>query len=439
MDNIIPKYYKEYGLYTNKRKMLPNIIDGLLPVQRRILLTAHTIAKQKFVKTAKILGECMSRWHPHSTALGTAEWAVQNGFLDGDGQWGSTIGEERLSCAAPRYTSVRANKEVEELAFEYVNFVEWKPDEADPEPVAIPTMMPFCLMARREITSIAFGFKTEIPCYKFTDLIKRMLYLQGKINKVLIKPNITGCKILSTPIECESLLTTGEGKIYIHGRYKIDKIKKEVTILGWSPRTIFRTLFDKIDKYKKWNLLSNRDIRYIDESSGDDGTKIVFEILKQRNKDQIFEKMIEAISESLKASLSYHVVVVDGDNTKFSSVDEMLMRSYDYYKLAMTTFLQHSIKKIGSDIDDLKVIKKIRPYISSVIKTKETIEQLCENLSIKSKCSLESVKSVIEKYRIKRLLSVSLDIDELDKKVEVIQNTLDDIDNICLEQYNSLA
>lgn len=418
--------------------MLPNIEDGLLPVQKRVLLASHIISKTKFVKTSKILGEVMARWHPHSEAIGTAEWAVNNGFLDGGGLWGSSIGIEKIGCAAPRYTSLKSNNLIEEIAFKYVRFVTWLPDETeDPEPIYIPTMIPFCLMARNECISIAFGFRTEIPCFKFSDLIDRLFFLLGIKDKVVIKPNIRGCKILSSNKDCEKILTEGKGEIELQGRYRIEEKNKRISILGWSPRMTYLHLMKKIDNYNNWRLLSNGDIGYIDES-GSTGTRVDFNIVKQRNKDQIFEKMKEAISESLKVKISYNIITTHGDLIKFPSVDDMLLTSYNLYKLAKENYIKNKINGLENVKNEMDIIKIIRPHISKAIKENKRVENIYKVFSTLTSTDVDTIKKIFEKYKIKRLLSIPTDITNIKKELKITLKELANLERICLDDYKDI-
>lgn len=440
---IIPKLYKDYGLYVNKKKMLPDIRDGLLPVQKRILLTSHMIARNKYVKTSKILGETMARWHPHSEALGTAEWAVNNGFLDGGGLWGSNIGIEKIGCAQPRYTSIKSNNLIEKIGFKYINFVDWELAETEePEPIYVPTMIPFCFMAMNEYISIGFGFRTEIPCFKLEDLINRLLYLLNRKDKVIIKPNIIGCKILSSKKECEKLLKEGRGKISLQGKYKINN-NKTVSIFGWSPRTTYPSLIKKIDKYKDWRLLSRGDIGFIDESTGTSGTRIDFKIIKQRNKNEIFDKAKEAITESLKEIISYNIITIDNNVIKFPSVDEMLLNTYNLYKYSKEKYTKNKLEYLENMKIELKIIEIIRPYVHRVAKKfSGDIDKIYSNLYelLKDKISIDIdyLKSIFEKYKLKRLLTINIDIDKIDYEIKKSLNVLEHLEENCIQDYNDI-
>ena len=439
MEKLIPELYKSYGDYVNKSKMLPNNVDGLLPVQKRILLGAHTFAKRTFVKTAKLLGEVMANWHPHSEASGTAHWAVENKFMDGDGSWGTRLGVSPTGPAAPRYTKIKANDFIEELAFKLVDYVDWESDELDPEPVVIPTMIPFCLMTKYETLSIAFGFKTEIPCYDPKDLIKRLLFLLKRGEKFIPKPNIPDCKILSSEEDCETLLTTGKGKIEIQGNYLADEKNQRVYVRGWNPRSSWEAVLNKIDKFKNKGLLANRDFIWTDESNGKSGTKVRFEVSKQRNKEEIFSIMKKAVPESLKSSLSYNIITVDRNGKiQFPSIDEMLLNTYSYYKQTLGKYYVKAISEVKEKITEIEIIRRIRPFISAAISKSEDPNEVFKILSEKARIPVGDIEKVAEKYRIKRLLTVSTDISEFQSQMIQLQKELKDLENVSIEKYKEL-
>ena len=437
MDKLVPALYKSYGIYTNKSKMLPNIIDGLLPVQRRILLTAHMIAKNNFVKTAKLLGECMSRWHPHKEADGTAAWAVQNNFILGEGQWGSKIGTEPIKYASPRYTKIKSNPFIEKLAFELIRYVKWEADEMDPEPIAIPTMIPFCLFTKYDIVSIAFGYKTEIPCFRFNDLINRLLFLNNKQKKITPKPTVNGCTILSNIKECESLITTGNGKLDIQGKFLINNKNKKVIIKGWNPRSTFQALINKINNYKNWNLLANEDVGFIDQSNEKNGTTVIFEVIKQRNVETIFKKLVEAIETSLKSTINFNIVMTDyKGRILFPSIDEILQFTYKFYKEVLRTYFEKMILQSNNLISEFEIIQKVKPHISSIANT--NIKKGIKNLSFKSGVSEKDLENLINKYKIKKLLTATIDVVELKKNISRIEKNLKNIDNVLIKKYEDM-
>jgi len=440
MDKLCPVLYKSYGQYTNKRKMLPNIIDGLLPVQKRVILTCHLICKTKWKKTAAVMGEVMSRFHPHSEATGTAEQLVHNGFIDGWGQWGTKIGIEPIGCAAMRYTKLRSNKLIEEIALKYVDYVKWEEDESDPEPVAIPTMLPFCLMQNHESPHIAFGYRSDMPCYKMKDLVARLLFLIGRGPKRSIKPTVFQCTVTGGNIE--TLLTTGAGKIEVQGKYKLHPTTRIVEVNGWSPRAgKFAGILNKVDRYKNWNLLTAGDIGYIDQTGKGTGkTKILFEVAKLRNMEAIYKRMAEAIPEALKGTLSFAMYVTnEQDEVELASVDTMLLKAYEYHKLAFENYLKKNINKTNEQIVEYQIIDKIRPYVSGGISAHKTNPvKAIQKIATDSGVTIDQVQAVIEKYRIKRLLTINVDMKALKDGVRQLKSDLTNSDTVCINKYDEL-
>lgn len=438
IDKIVPDYYYIYGKYVNCEKMIPLITDGLLPVHRRVLLSAHTIAKNKFVKTANAIGLVAGQWHPHDLGVGPFAWAVQNGFMEGDGQWGFDIGSTPIGPAAPRYTKIKSNDLIEEIAFKYIDYVEWKVGDLDhKEPICLPTMLPFCLMGKSEMITIGFGFKPQFPCFHRKDLIKRLMFLLGKTKKYVPIPYVEGCDIKSKEEEIEKLFTEGKGNIEIIGKYVLDEKDQVLRILGWSPRITFQTLEKRIDNYKNLHLLSEGLVGNNDDSSKT--TSIRFEVIRKMNKKEIWESLKEAINYCLSSSLSYEIIICDKeDNVRLSSIDEILLECYNNFKKAFDFYLKNSIEKIKIDLDDLDIIEKIKNVIPSILKPNKSSDEIYEEISIKTKVNKQDIERICKKYRISNLLDVDTDKSELQEKRKEFENKLNNIDDEIISEYKDL-
>jgi len=445
MDRLIPSLYYAYGRYVTEKKMLPNFIDGSIPVWKRLLLSCHMIARNEFVKTTEVTAHCMGNYHPFSDSFGVAETLVQCGLMDGKGNWGCNLGIEAIGAAAPRYTGLKANPFIEELCFKYVDDVEWKPDEAKPEPTYLPTMLPICLCSKYEFNMIAFGFKTVIPNYTIKDLIKRLLYLLKEGPKIIIKPNIEFCKILSPESECEKLLTTvGKQNIDISGNYTEDRKNFIIYVNGWSPRMTFQNVFNKIDNMKDkkevYKLFSNGDVSYIDESNDRDGTKIRLEVSKARNREKIYDKLLHAVKECLTNSIYYDIYVFDPNiqSVRQTCIDEMLLSSYNHYLSVLEVHLKNRMSFIEDTIRGMKLIEKIRPYISSLTNDSKKIEDILQILSEKTNESVEDISQIVTKYRIRKLLTINVDIDELEIEKKDIEEKLKDVPKFSINNYKEI-
>ena len=437
MDSLIPELYKNYGRYVNHSRSFPVLQDGLKPVERRVLLGAYQLAKDKFIKSVKIDGGVLGQWHPHSSCYSTIVQLVHQGFLDGQGNWGNDIGVESSPAAAMRYTECKLSKKTFEIAFKLINYVDWVESELDNEPEYLPVMFPLCFLGQEYTMGIGFGFKTLIPCYKLEDLKNRLLFLIGKTkDKPLIKP-VTNCKILSNDKDLENLVETGKGQIIFQGIFKAEPSKCKVVIKSFPPGKKFKTLLDKFEKE-----LNNFDIGWNDESSSDNGgTHIVFEVLKTRNRDEIFKKFIKKLEDVMTSSVSFEVNVVDNKtkNVAIMSIDNMLINTFKNYLTINMRMLKENEVKINETMLEVKLLEKVKPSLKRYISNKElTTDEVIEKISEEVKESKEKIKELFQKYRITKLSSFKADYDDLNEKLKTIKNNIENIGDFVVGQYEEL-
>ena len=283
MDSNLPKLYKDYGEYSNYRNF-PLDIDGLKPVERRVLLAAYKIARTGLVKSRRVDAHTTGHYHPHGSCYGTIVQMVRQGFMIGQGNFGTNVGVEPVGPAADRYTECRIHPKTLDMAFKYVKHVPWVTTEMDDqEPSFLPTMYPICLMGSDYTQGIGFGFKTYIPCYDQRDLQQRLLWLLGiRKRKPIIAP-ITNCNITSPPDVVESLLTTGKAKIDVEGVIVEQPRTNTVILKSWPPGKKFESLLKKFSKE-----LSDGMIGFTDVSVAE--TEIKFQVLRERNRDKIYKE-----------------------------------------------------------------------------------------------------------------------------------------------------
>lgn len=441
MDTLVPRLYKEYGLESNER-MLPYIVDGLRPSERRVLFSSYEIARDKFKKTLTVDSNTTGSYHPHGSTSGTIAQLVRQGFLDGQGNFGSDIGTDPESTkpAAPRYTECKLNDFSKELCFKLLKYVPFKTAEVDiekKEPEFLPTKFPICLLGNKFTEGIGFGYKPVIPCYSVEDLTKRLFYLIGKVKeKPIIKPTID-CDILSSEEDLENLLTTGKGKISVKGRYEHDPLNKKVIIKSLPPKIRFDTLLKKLD-----SELNNEDIVWTDKSSRMyGGTYIEFKVNKQRNVDKIFNNMLTKIDKFLVATVHFEIITID-ENYKIKevSVDDFLQYTYNKYKEVCTIMFNESIKKLDSFLDEYNNLKKVRPFLISYLQENKTIKnykKAIKEIASNSEINESVVKQLFSKYNINKLLTLEVDTTEINKEKSQFNKYLKDPDKYVLSDYEN--
>jgi len=437
LDDLIPELYRKYGKYVNSSRAFPSIQDGLKPVEKRVLLGAYQLAKDKLIKSARIDGHVLGHWHPHSSCYGTIVQLVNQGFLEGQGNFGNNIGVEPSLAAASRYTECRLSKRTYDLAFKLIDYVPWIESELDNEPEHLPVMFPLCLASKEYTTGIGFGYKTLIPCYDLNDLKQRLMFLIGKIKeKPLIKP-ISNCKILSSDKDLEGLLTTGKATIVFQGLFKLDNAHCKAIIKSWPYGKRFESILGKFEKE-----LVNQDIGYTDESSGENnGTHVVFEVLKQRNREEIFRSFLKKLADVLTGSVSFEINVVDKDTdqVKNMSVDKMLINTFKTYVKTNMVMLEKNESKIQENIKEVQLLEKVKPVLSKYFKNEEVdVDKVIQQISLEVKEDKERIKNLFQKYRITKLLTFKSDYNELIEKLEIIQNNIKNIGDFVVGQYEQL-
>ena len=343
-------------------------------------------------------------------------------------------GVEPVGAAAPRYTECRLHPKTIDLAFKYVKHIPWVDTElGDTEPFYLPTMFPVCLLGTDYSQGIGFGFKTYIPCYQIEDLHKRLLWLLGiRKRKPIIAP-ITDLIILSEKQELDQLLTTGKAKIKVEGIIKVNNRLNKVILKSWPPGKRFQSFLNKFSKELNEGLIG-----YSDLSSGDQ-TSIVFEVLRERNRDKIFKEFITKIKDILKGVISFDTIVVDTNREVLTkSIDNMLLDTYKMFYSANEKMLDYEIKKVQESIDEYNALEMIREPLSNCIKSGFDIQESMNIIEKETGVSIDVIKFLVDKYKIKKLLTLDTDTTELKDKLKGFKNSLKHITEFVLEQYDDI-
>jgi len=432
MDKTIPILYKKYGNYINSSRAIPFIKDGCKPVERRVLLSAYEIARSKTIKSARLDGYVIGHYHPHGSVYGTIVNLVHQGFLDGQGNFGTKIGVEPCGAAASRYTEVKLAPWVKKLAFEYIDYVEKEESDLDPEPKYIPTLLPFCLIGNEMTIGLGFGYRTVIPVYDKKDLLERLLFLLGKREEIIIKPKDHGCEIIENESDIKQLLTLGKGKITYKGRYQIIPRRHIVELYSWPPHLTFQNILNK--------LQLGDDIVYRDISSSGK-TIILFELNKRRNRDRIFNDFVNRLDKAVKDSFNYEINLVDENNQIVCmGVDELLLSIYKAYNNIIVKMANTMIQKYQDDCNHLNLLIQIRPILRNYMKKNslENLEEVVEYVAAKTNIAQGVILSVLERYKISKLFKLN-DLSKLKEKIELYKNIVKNPQDFILKEIQDLT
>ena len=297
---VMQKSYIDYAMSVIVARALPDIRDGLKPVQRRTLYDMYELGiryDKPYRKSARIVGDTMGKYHPHGDssiyeALVVMSQEFKKGLplVDGHGNFGSIEGD---GAAAMRYTEARLQKITQEayLADLDKDVVDFVPnfDETEKEPEVLPVKVPNILINGAE--GIAVGMATSIPPHNFGEVIEGVkAYMKNpdinteQMMEYIKGPDFPTGGIVTNKDDLLAIYSTGAGKIKIRGKVEIEKVKggKERLVITEIPYTMIGANIGKFlnDVYGLVESKATNDIVDISNQSSKEGIRIVLELKK---------------------------------------------------------------------------------------------------------------------------------------------------------------
>lgn len=297
---LMQKSYIDYAMSVIIARALPDVRDGLKPVQRRTLYDMYELGiryDKPYRKSARIVGDTMGKYHPHGDssiydALVVMAQDFKKGLplVDGHGNFGSIEGD---GAAAMRYTEARLQKVTQEayLADLDKNVVDFMPnfDETEKEPVVLPVKVPNLLVNGAE--GIAVGMATSIPPHNFGEVIDGVIaYMKNpdittaEMMQYIPGPDFPTGGIIANKDDLPAIYESGIGKIKIRGKIEIEKGKggKDRMVITEIPYTMIGANIGKFlnDVYGLVESKATSDITDITNQSSKEGIRIVLELKK---------------------------------------------------------------------------------------------------------------------------------------------------------------
>jgi DNA gyrase subunit A len=318
--------YLNYALSVITARALPDVRDGLKPVQRRILFAMandlHLYPDAKYRKSATVVGAVIGRYHPHGdTAVYDAmvrmaqDFSLRMPLVDGSGNFGSLDGD---GAAAYRYTECRLAKPAMELLAELKQeVVPMRPnfDGVAEEPVVLPARFPNLLV--NGSTGIAVGMATNIPPHNLGEVVKACIALiddreltTTNLLKYIQGPDFpTGGQILNSKVELRQIYEAGQGAVRVRAEYKIEARKRggEDIVITSIPYGITKaTVVERIaEVIIKRQLAHLTDVR--DESTDD--VRIVLEIKKDADPAMVMAYLFKHTPLQLNFNVNFTCLV----------------------------------------------------------------------------------------------------------------------------------
>lgn len=310
---LMQKSYIDYAMSVICQRALPDVRDGLKPVQRRVLYAMEELGlspDKPHRKSARIVGDTMGKYHPHGDssiyeALVVMEQDFKKGMplVDGHGNFGSIEGD---GAAAMRYTEAKLQKFTKDvyLADLDKNVVDFMPnfDETEREPVVLPVRVPNLLINGAE--GIAVGMTTSIPPHNLTEVIDGMKaciknpdITTKELMNYIKGPDFPTGGIVVNQKELLSIYEGGSGKIKLRGKVEIEKGKKrgekDRLVISEIPYTMVGANISKFisDIFNLIETKQTTDIIDVSNESSKEGMRIVLELRKNADIDRL-EKLL---------------------------------------------------------------------------------------------------------------------------------------------------
>ena len=298
--DLMKKSYIDYAMSVIIARALPDVRDGLKPVQRRTLYDMYELGiryDKPYRKCARIVGDTMGKYHPHGDssiyeALVVMAQDFKKGqiLVDGHGNFGSIEGD---GAAAMRYTEARLTKFTQEVCLADLdkNVIDFGPnfDETEKEPLVLPMRVPNLLVNGAE--GIAVGMATSIPTHNLgevIDAVKAYMKNDAISTKQLMKyikgPDFPTGGIVVNKDDLLNIYETGQGKIKIRGKVEVEDLKggKKQLVISEIPYTMIGSGISKFlnDVANLVETKKTTDIVDISNQSSKEGIRIVLELKK---------------------------------------------------------------------------------------------------------------------------------------------------------------
>ena len=470
---IMQKNYIDYAMSVIVARALPDVRDGLKPVQRRVLFDMWqlgTKSDRPYRKSARIVGDTMGKYHPHgdsaiydSLVVMAQDFKKGRTLVDGHGNFGSIEGD---GAAAMRYTEARLEKFTEDVFLSDLDkdIVDYMPnfDETEKEPVVLPSRLPNILINGSE--GIAVGMATSVPPHNIGEVIEAVKAFirddsvtSEELMKYIPGPDFPTGGIVVNQSDLKEIYETGQGKIRLRGRVEIEKGKNgRVNIVVTEiPYTMIGAGIGKFmsDVAALAESRQAADIVDISNQSSKEGIRIVIECRKGTDTDRLLGLLYK--KTRLEDTFGVNMLVVSNGRPETMSLKQLIESQVDFqfeiadrkYENLLTRELEQKEVQEGLiravDVIDL-IIEILRGSKNRKMAMDCLVMGKTEGIRFKSKKSKEEAEllmfterqaSAILDMRLVKLIGLEIDIlmkehAETLKKIEKYQKLLEDHDEM---------
>ena len=430
--------FGRYSKYIIQDRALPDIRDGLKPVQRRILYSMNKDGNtfdKSYRKSAKSVGNIMGNFHPHGDSSiydamvrMSQDWKNREILVEMHGNNGSMDGDPP---AAMRYTEARlseiAGYLLQDIEKKTVPFA-WNFDDTEKEPTVLPAAFPNLLV--NGSTGISAGYATDIPPHNLAEVIDATVYMidhpTAKVDKLmefLPGPDFPTGGIIQGRDEIKKAYETGKGRVVVRSKTEIEKLKggKEQIVITEIPYEINKAnLVKKIDDVRVNNKVAG--IAEVRDESDRDGLRIAIELKKDANTELVLNYLFKYTD--LQINYNFNMVAIDNFTPRQVGIVPILS-SYIAHRreviLARSRFDKEKAEKRLHIVEGLIRVISILDEVIALIRASENKADAKENLKVSYEFTEEQAEAIVtlQLYRLTNTDVVVLQEEEAELREKI--------------------
>ncbi|NQP54284.1 DNA topoisomerase IV subunit A [Streptococcus suis] len=431
LEDIMGERFGRYSKYIIQERALPDIRDGLKPVQRRILYSMNKDGNtfdKGYRKSAKSVGNIMGNFHPHGDSSiydamvrMSQDWKNREILVEMHGNNGSMDGDPP---AAMRYTEARlseiAGYLLADIEKKTVPFA-WNFDDTEKEPTVLPAAFPNLLV--NGATGISAGYATDIPPHNLAEVIDAVVYMidhpTAKLEKLmefLPGPDFPTGAIIQGADEIKKAYETGKGRVVVRSRCDIEQLKggKKQIIVTEIPYEVNKAvLVKKIDDVRVNNKLPG--IAEVRDESDRTGLRIAIELKKDSDEQTILNYLYKYTD--LQINYNFNMVAIDNFTPRQVGLQKILS-SYIAHRreiiIARSKFDKEKAVKRLHIVEGLIRVISILDEVIALIRASENKSDAKQNLKISYDFSEEQAEAIVtlQLYRLTNTDIVTLENEE---------------------------
>ena len=433
--------YLNYAMYVILDRALPNVGDGLKPVQRRILYAMSELgldATAKYKKSARTVGDVIGKFHPHGDSaayeamvLMAQNFSFKYPLVDGQGNWGSQ--DDPKSFAAMRYTESKltafANLLISELKS---GTVDWQPnfDGSLLEPIIFPSKIPMILL--NGTSGIAVGMATDIPSHNINEVIDATIKILEKpksdlkdLSKIIKGPDFSNnAAIVASPEELEEMYSSGRGGFKIQAQWRQEKNQIIINALPYqaSGSKILEQIADQMVN-KKLPMV----VDLADEGDHEDPVRLVITLKSNRvNAEDVMNHLYASTDLQKTYRMNMNLISLKGGPKVFSLV-ELLKEWVTFRKDTVKRKLEHRLDQVNDRLHILEGLLTIFVDLDKVIKIIRQSDEPKKELIKAFKLSEIQANAILE-IRLRQL--AKLEQLKIENERNELVNEQDEIEKI---------